>query len=438
MKKLLLILLTITMISPLYAQEVESEEDIAEIWNEDELVAEDQEDEVQTREPFKRTRQRFEFGLAISDIRIGLDNSLLGIGEIFQEELVIDLNKIGSSIRDGGMNLNVDGSVDILHLDILNIKIQEGLWNFGFFINTDGRINLNVPKSLFTLISEGFFDQHLFEGMISASGGVYANTGVSASAKYGKLRAGVKPTLFSPLVFIPRSGISYRLDTEDAIDFSTEGEIMVYYPLDESGNFTGLNFGFDLTLDGEYALFPFLDVGGSLSRIPFAPATLRNRMKMSMSNLEFHLDGDKILQGEMPELPNFNGDDPENPLFENVFDTEPRKVFRPFRFDTYARYKPFSTEILVIRPNMGFSVDGNERKGFFNAGLEVQSTLANDIIRLYLGTGCTEAIWKNRFGFVLNLRAIELGLGGALRADSFPGTFQGKGFDIGLGVRIGW
>jgi len=437
MKKLLLILLTITLFPHLYAQEAEaaqepeSDEGIIEIQNEDEFLAEDHEDEFQpeSKNAAGMVRQRFEVG---SDIRIGLDNGLIGTSEIFKKQIVLDLNEKAASIRNGGLNFNIDGNGNILYVDILNIPIKEGLWAFGFFINAEGKINVNIPKSLFTLISQGNIDQHSFEGMLSASGGIYANTGLSASAKYGKLRVGLKPTLFTPLIFIPKSGITYHLETEKEVELTSSGEINVYYPLDENNKFTGLKFGFDVSMDGEYALFPFLDVGGSLSRIPLAPATLRNRMKIGMKDLYYHINGEMIMKDEIPELPDFGSFD------DAIFDTEPYKVYRPFRFDIYARYRPFSTEILVVRPNIGFSVDGNDNKGYFNAGLEVQSTLVNDMIKLYLGTGYQESVWRHRLGFAFNFRVFELGMEGALRADSFPGSFRGQGFAIGLSSRFGW
>ena len=445
MKKILTIILTITLFPLLYAQEAEPapqpepDEGALENWNRSESFGEDEkydtvdefggELQPKSKVPDGMGRRYFELGF---DMRIGFDNGLIGIGDSLKKNIIIDLDKIENSIRDGGLNVNADGNGDILYMDILNIKIIDGLWDFGFFINTEGTINVNTPKSLFTLISQGNVDQRSYEGMISASGGVYANTGLNASAKYGKLRVGLKPTLFTPLIFIPMSGITYHLETEDDVDLTSSGEIIVYYPLDENKKFVGLNFGFDISLDGEYALFPFLDIGGSFSRIPLAPATLQNRMKLGMSDLQYHLDGKKIMEGTMDEMPNFGKfDDP-------IFDMESYKVYRPFRLDVYVRYKPFSTEILAVRPNIGFSVDNNDNKRYFNAGLEVQSMLLGDVIKLYMGTGYQETIWRHRVGCAFNFRGVELGFEGALRADSFPGSFRGQGFAAGLSARFGW
>ena len=442
MKKILLILLTITLFLPLYAQEAEPAPDEGALknWNEGEFYTEDEESELvdgfedglqpKSKVSSGMLRQHFEVG---TDIRVGFDNGLIGTGDFFKKKVVIDLNKMSGSIRDGGLNINADGNGSILYLDILNIKIKEGLWDFGFFVNADGRINFNVPKSLFTLITQGNIYQHSFEGMLSASGGIYANTGLNASAKYGKLRVGLKPTLFTPLIFIPKSGITYHLETEDAVDLTASGEIIVYYPLNENGSFTGLNFGFDMSLDGEYALFPpLLDIGGALSRIPLVPATLQNRMKMSMSGMDYYrLTEDMIMEGEFGKTPDPKFDDP-------VYDTEPRKVLRPFRFDVYARYKPFRTEILVIRPNMGFSIDGNELKGYFNAGLEIRSTLARNIVKLYLATGYEEAIWKHRLGFAFNVRVFEQFAEFTFQSENFAGSLSGYGYGLNLGTRFGW
>ena len=440
MKKLLMILVSVTLLLPLYAQEAESEfnlgtaeqtesdEGNVQIWNEDELIAEEEEPQPeQPKKPFTYAREKVEFGI---DVGAGFDNDFIGMADFFQENIVIDLNKVDDLLGDDGLNLNldIDGG---LFFNVMNIAISGGIWEFGFFSGADGNIHGNIPQSLFTLISEGNKEHNSFSGMISASGGIYANVGLRASAKYEKLRVGIRPTLYTPLVFIPKSGITYHLDTEEDISLRTTGEINIYNPIDEDGQF-GLQFGFDMSLEGEYELFPFLDVGGTFSRIPIAPAKVENLMKLTMSNLDFDISGEDLLNGEGMNLPDFDKLD-----FTSTPETAPYNVLRPLRFDVYARYKPFYTEFLVVKPNIGFSVDINEKEGYFNAGLEGQLNL-KDLFLLHLGTGYEEAAWKHRLGFILNLRAFELGLEAALRSSDFVGSFGAKGLAFNLGMRFGW
>ena len=459
MKKYALLVLTILLLVPAYAQEESgfTEPDEFTLMNDSfnetreaaqgyaDLSAEEQqeeqydlvdssEDDFQFSKPakvFTFERQRFEFG---SDYGGGLDNDLIGLRDFFRKDIVIDLDKIADLVGDDGFNLNL-GLGGNYFLNIKNIRIKEGTWDFGLFFGAEGSINFNMPQSFFALVSQGNIKQHTFKGLISASGGVYANAGLRTSAKYGNLRLGVKPVLFMPLIFIPRSGIEYYLDTEDNITLTAPGEITIYSPIIDAIEGRGFSpqFGFDLSFESEYNLFPFLDVGGSLSKVPFAPANMQKRTQYKMTGVEFGpITGKDILNGDTIEAPNFDEID-----FKPFYDIAPHKVFRPMQFDVYARYKPFSTEILAIVPNIGFSVDINDKQGYFNGGLELQLNAMN-LFYLHLGTGCTESIWKHRLGFALNLRAFEFGLEVMLRSQDFVGSFKAQGFGLNMGIRFGW
>ncbi len=260
---------------------------------------------------------------------------------------MLDLAKIAQGIPKDGAGLNFGPSVD-LFMNVLNIHIGEGIWNFGFIANVDGNIYANIPKSLFTLISEGNANQLDSLGKISASGGIYTELGLTGSAKYqvaGRtLYAGIKPAIYTPAVYISSSsGISYNLYTEkggkEGLFLDTGGAIEIYTPTSfeniEVGRFIFGPSGFDLSLEGEYALFPFLDVGGSFTHIPFAPATLTNEMKISMKEFNVELKGEDLISGKQPKTP--------DPDFDIQYDDNVNKeVRRPFRFDVYARYKPFN------------------------------------------------------------------------------------------------
>jgi hypothetical protein len=92
---------------------------------------------------------------------------------------------------------------------------------------------------------------------------------------------------------------------------------------------------------------------------------------------------------------------------------------------------------VVVRPNLGFSVDINDSRGFFNFGVEGQFSLM-DMFIARLSTGLCEAVWTHQLTLVLNVKAFELGISGALRSESFAGSFSGNGFSVNLGLRFGW
>ena len=368
--------------------------------------------------------QHFEFGI---DAGAGFDNDLINIGDFLKKEIIIDLNQMGGNIRDSGLNFNI-AAIGGLYFNVKNISLMQGMWDFGFFSGADGNVKLNLPKSLFAIITEGNANNRLIEGTISASGGFYAEAGLGAFAKFGKLRAGVKTALFSPLIFIPKagSGINFSLTTDDQITVSSSGEVSVYSPFFGNGE---LKFGADLSLEGEYALLPFLDAGGSLSRIPIVPAMLQDRMRLTLDEIAFGISGQDIINGKAQDFPTFE--------FVEIYDTFKWNVFRPMRFDLYVRYKLFSSEFLVIKPNIGFSVDINNEQGFFNAGVEARLNLM-DMFITSLSVNYTESVWIYKLGLALNLMAFELNLQAALRSESFTGGFMAQGVGVNFGLRFGW
>jgi len=428
MKKLLFAVLCAALIVHLYAQNTGLEPD-PEFSENTEEEGEDQSD--QTKKEFTFPRERFEVGF---DVNAAFDNDLLGLGDIFSNDLVIDLNKLRSKVSNSGFNLNL-GVFGGLFINVKNIEIYGGVWDFGFSSGADGNLHFNVPKSMVTFISEGNKQNSTMSGMVNASGGVFANAGLSASAKYGKLRVGAKPVLFAPLIVIPKSGINYRLETtEEMISLSTSGQIAAYGVVADvmEGENAQVNFGADISLEGEYELFSFLDVGAGFYRIPLAPAAMKNGMFITMAMDKDSLDiiGQDLLDGKGIETPDFD--------FEASYGARKYNVFRPLRFDVYARYKPFEEILFVVRPNMGFSVSINDKQGYFNAGAEAQIELLEGMFLFHVGTGIEELVWKQRLGFAFNVRAFELDLETVFRSQSFAGSFTGQGFGINLGLRFGW
>jgi len=423
MKKLFTILFSIALILPLYSQ-----------------------DEAGKKES-NFSRQYFEIGF---DAGVWLDNGLTPFSDILRKKVEIDLQKLAQGITDNGAGVNF-GLSSHFFVNVKDITLASGLWDFGFTVGIDGGVGMNIPKSLLTLIANGNSMQHDTKGEISATGGIFTEYGLKGSAKYqvlGRtLYVGIKPAIYVPAVYIPSSsGISYRLYTEkddgtgtntkkEGLFLDTGGGINVYTPTslektDASRFFFGPG-GFDLSLEGEYALFPFLDIGVNVTHIPFAAATLTNLMKLKLldkdgNDFNFELSGTDLTT---PDLD-----------FEPVYYNNVKKpVHRPLQFDFYACYLPLKSELLVIRPNIGFTVNVNkgDEKGYFNAGLEIQTYLIN-IFTVYIGSGYKEEVWRQKAGLGINLRAFELDIEAALRDPTFDGCFKGRCLDFNIGLTFGW
>jgi hypothetical protein len=445
MKKLLTIIFGIVLILPLYSQgyddEIENERG-GYIAPEPAVTSKPEDESEKKKTDF--TRKSFEIGL---DLGAGLDNGLVGLSDIFKKNIELDMKEIAVKVPDNGAGINFGLHFDFF-LNVKNIHIGEGLWDFGFITNADGDVGVNIPKSMFELVADGNIGgQHSNSGKITGIGGIYTEIGITSSAKYqvkgNTLYVGLKPAIFTPAVYVSSSsGINYHLYTEkngkEGLFLDTEGEIDVYTATSfddnmEPGRFIVGPTGFDISLEGEYAFSPYLDAGLSLSNIPIAPAALTNEMKMGMEPFSVELEGETLISGGKPNIGKLKFSDPK---YDNNVE---KKVHRPLRFDVYARYKPFNTEFVVIRPNIGFSANVNpgDEKGYFNAGLEMSFNLIN-LFTFYLGSGYQEELWRQRIGLGVNLRAFELDLQAVFRDQTFDGCFMGRGFELGLGMRFGW
>jgi hypothetical protein len=96
-------------------------------------------------------------------------------------------------------------------------------------------------------------------------------------------------------------------------------------------------------------------------------------------------------------------------------------VIRPVRFDFYTLYKPFKSPVLIVKPNIGATVNSTAGN-LFNFGLNIEYN-APRIFSAYIGTGLNEGLWVHHIGIALDLRLFEVdlgaGLAGADLADSF-------------------
>ncbi|MCL2243349.1 MAG: DUF5723 family protein [Treponema sp.] len=423
MKKIIFILLIIAISLPLYAQK-----------NDQENVP---------KKTFSFARQSFEIGI---DAGLGFDNNLVKVGDLLDPDkqidgkAIIDLNEFAGRLGDNGLNLNA--AVDTgFYVNLLNINLFGSKWELGIFAGADGNINFNLPKSLFTLVSEGNVNQTLFTGNISATGGIYADVGVRASGKFGKLRIGATPSVFAPLIYIPRTGIDFTLntDTNEGLSFDADGGISIYSPFSQLfddnlniQNVSSINLGFDISAHAQLDLFPFLDVGGSISNIPVIPAKMKDRLAVSLDYEIPPTTISTIIDGGL-EIPEF-GD--ETLVYGYRSDSEVF-VVRPLRFDVFTRYKPFSNEFIVIRPNIGMSIDINNKEPLFNTGIGVQLNIV-DLLIINIGTDYTETIWTHHAGLALNLRFFELNLRASLRSSDFKSSFDAQGFGFNAGVRFGF
>ncbi|MDR2519124.1 MAG: hypothetical protein LBD13_06920 [Spirochaetaceae bacterium] len=374
----------------------------------------------------------FEIGV---DAQAGAGNNLISLTDMLKKHAVFDAGEMKKDFMDGGLTLNTD----ILAGVFLNVNIGEA-WGFGLSAGVSGGLYGNMPKSMLAFIAEGNVNNPSPRGDITAYGGIFADASLNVHTKIKRLKIGLTPSMFVPVVYIPKSSINYRLDDQDFLLFATAGEINVYSPisLENLGdiavndemiiNLLNHTRGFDLSLNAEFALFPsFLDLGLDVSHIPIVPATLEHRMNITA---DFLIDGSDLITGNSLEI------DLEDKINMVYTEGHAYSVSRPLRFDFYTNIRPFKREVFTLRPAIGFTLLTAGKEPYFNAGLDMRLNLAR-IFYFHLGTMYDEAVWKHRAGFAFNFRVVELILEAGLQAPDFINSFKLKGFSAGAGFRFG-
>ncbi|MDR2095016.1 MAG: hypothetical protein LBP76_05805 [Treponema sp.] len=401
------------------------------------------------KQPKKRNPDRplryVEFGL---DMDAGLANNVFGFGDIFNAErtLTVDFKKLASSIND--INADIAGKIDVF----FNVNFGEE-FGIGFHGGVDVLIYGDISEEILEFLADG--NKGNIEGALAAGGSIFWDNGINMYTKFEKLKVRLSPSLFVPLVYMPKPTAKISIHTENPLSVNLELDARIYTPLsivaenlmELSGNDTTASrqvnsnelsdaYGFDMSVDAEYELFPFLDVGGSISHIPLYPARLSHSIKTtySYSSGDFNDILDDLIKNDF-ELP-----DSGEVKMERK-DNESFKVYRPLRFNIFADYKPQSIQSnllgLTVRPNLGLSFLTVYDTVCFNAGLEAQLRFMR-LLYLKLGMAYHERIWRNYLNFALNLRVIELDLGVGIQSQNFLKSFQLNGLNAVAGFRMGF
>jgi hypothetical protein len=377
-------------------------------------------------------RRYFELGV---NADFGIANNFLGVEDLLKKELVLS-KELFSKIKNNGFMLNFNVGAGTF----INVN-PTPKWGFDIATSVTGDVNLAIPQSLFNLLSEGNLKQYSSSGSFDVSGAVYADTGIDIHVRFlesQKLKVSVVPSMFVPLVYIPKSSVSYKVKADDEIEVTVGGGFNVYSPfslndfstVDPAGILDAK--GFDLTLKGEYDFFDWLTAGGAVTHIPLVPSNLNHHAYMTMEDE----DGGPftILKTDGGLLNGYG--DIETPDFEPVYDNKSIKVTRPVRFDIYANYKPFGTKIVVLSPNVGLTVNTVDETPHFNFLLKAELNTA--IFLLHLSTGYDELLWKHALMMGFNFRVIELDIGMNLRSQDFVESLKLGGMGLWLGVRMGF
>jgi hypothetical protein len=371
-----------------------------------------------------KPKRFFELGV---DFNSGVANNALNFSDLFRKEIVLDIPAIRDKVKENGMRLALPPSAGNL---FFNINIGE-LFGLGVFGKVEGDLNLTLGSTLLQFLAEGNFNQHDMDGeAVSVSGGIFAEVGINSFLHLDRWTFTATPAVFTPLIYIPKSTLTYSLRATDVFGLWVDGGIDVYTPfsLQSGAGAADPHMGFDLTFGAEFGLFKWLYVGGTANHIPIIPSRLTNRMHIGGDGLGIAIHdpiADPKLEVNTEVTQTYSSD-------ENML------VMRPLTFDIYAKWKLLDMSLLkfTLKPNIGFTAITASNKPHFNWG--IQGDLSVLFLSFYLGTGLNQGIWKHRAGLGINLRLVELLAEASLQSTDFLSSFNANGFGIGIGFRFGF
>ncbi|MDR0598278.1 MAG: hypothetical protein LBG14_07205 [Treponema sp.] len=378
------------------------------------------------------------------DARGSFANSYLRIGDILKETITLDISQMADDLGDG-LELFLDAHAKTF----INVNLG-AFWGFGFFAGVDTLGQLKIPQSMIELLAEGNDPNKTYSDKMGLGGAAFFEAGFRASAKIRRITFTVRPAYFLPLAYLSNPRVNYNLALNDDGSFSIEGKYNVdmytFFSQDTSRQDSSGNVsiempnrldsadlfgkgGADLVLRAEYPLRHNLIIGGSLGHIPLAPARLTDKYSMT-GGFELNKTIEDILSNdfEMPDLEVINEYD----------GTSEKLVFRPFKIGVDAVYRPLNIRLVTLRPELALVFNSiYNTPAYLDFGISAELNLA-DIFTVSAGTHLEDLIWKERIGLALNLRAFELIVGITTQSQQFFKSFQGAGFGLDAGIRIGY
>ncbi|MDR2468147.1 MAG: hypothetical protein LBD22_04210 [Spirochaetaceae bacterium] len=396
-----------------------------------------------------RRQRLFEIGFA--ETQLGLSNSWFAFGEVldlftgFSEDFNINqfLSKGELAVETAIYSKPVSAKFRIGSLFTMDLGIG---MEANLFFNTSkatidslsSMLNLTKLDRNDTTALANAFNSLNVQGDFYAAGSafMFLNIGAEKSFLNKKLLVRAAPSVYVPVFYMPQTDVHLNTDRSDPAWLSLIGKESAGAWLFSSENMTA---GMDLSLETRYAVWPILDAGATIDNIPMVPATMRNKktyeidIDYQLPNIPYILDN----QGMYPDLMDKLDDISMKFDFNETNSANtPRKVLRPTRLGFYAIIKPFKSRFLLIRPDLGCSLNTAADFSYFNWGLRGELNLP--VLSVSGGTRLFESVWSQYITLVLDTRIFEFSLGVALRGPTFVSSWTARGVGLSLGFKFGF
>jgi hypothetical protein len=380
------------------------------------------------------------------DVHGSFANSYLRTGDIFKEKIYLDISKLADDLGNG-LGIFFDARCELF----LNFNLG-AVWGFGFFTGLDALGQFNIPQSMVELLAEGSDPDKTYSDDFGLGAAVFYEAGFWASAKIRRIKFMVRPAYFLPLAYLsnPRVNYAFAIGDDGSVTMTGNYNADIYIPLlhddiaamgdsigiDDLGDLPGnismadmlRKGGVDLVLRAEYPVYHNFIIGATLSHLPMIPAQLSEK---------YAIKGGFEINKTIEDILNNDFDMPEIDL-AGEYETDHKAVFRPFKIGFDAVYRPFNIRLLTLMPDLALVFNSiYDTPVYLDFGISGELSLA-DIFMVTIGTHLEDLVWKQRIGLALNLRVVELMAGITTQSQDFLRSFQGAGFGVDLGLRLGF
>lgn len=388
--------------------------------------------------------------LGVSESVMAAQNGMSAF-DIFKKHLVIDLKKISSNVGASGFVFSFEND-SAFNLDF-NFK------KFGAGLRVDAQANgrLNISKPLFDILGKGLTPGKVYSTDANFWAESYASIGIPVRFDAGKFRIRIKPSVFSPLYYVPSTtvtcyasnglngsvvvGAVAPIEVYTVTEFKglvKDGKISTDFANQIQGDSLAtemvVSAGIDLAALVEYPILETLDIGG-YANIPIVPARMKHKVS-AVANLSVTADS---LLNVMTDDSDINH---TAEISDAVYLGANYMVNRPLRLGAECAWRPVG-KWLTMRASLGLGMRNPFGADFSVKSLYPEYRLGVEIVGigmfgLSLSTEYTRKVFAHSLGIMLNFRAMEIDVSAAFCSPTFIQSFKGDGVAASCGVKFGW
>lgn len=392
------------------------------------------------------------------DVPVSVSNNIIGLTDVLQKEVVIDLPKIADGLPETGASLRADVAPTVS----IGVDIPRGLI-LGVNLGVDVSAGVGLSKDIFEFLGHG--NEGKSSSFTQKTSNTFADVFAVAAldggwnTKNSKLK--ITGSAFSALAHFDAGDTYVKVySQENKSGVQAKVDAKLYSLIDYSKGFDDWqailanmtqNMGFDLGVSYQRDIFRFLTVGGNL-RMPLKPSTL-NMLSSVSTEYGYELNLDKMLgskeETEEPEEQEENLDDPAEEESKNdgqiikqaqVLST-PYMINRPLKIGVSGSFHPFGSLLTTtgyagIGVRHPFARDTSETHVYFDYAVSGRLSLWN-ILSLELSHEYMDEIFKNQVSVAFNIRLVEVDAGVSLQSTSFAQSFTGAGLGAFVTVCVG-